>query len=119
MKYKIIRIKSNSDNGTPYGSEEYSSEDYINLLRYASCLIGNSSSFLKESSIFGTPVVNIGKRQQNRLTSENVVSVPFDKNKIRTAIRMQLDSERKPSKIYYKPATSYNIVQEISKFLKV
>ena len=117
FKGKVIVIKTNSDNGKPYGEEEFSPEDYIGLIANAECLVGNSSSFLKESSVFGTPVVNIGKRQKNRLTPENVISVPFEEKKIRNAIKMQLESEKKPSDIYYKPDTSKNITKEIIRYL--
>lgn len=116
---EVIVIKSNSDNGKPYGTEEFSNEDYIKLISQAKCLVGNSSSFLKEASIFGTPVLIIGSRQSNRLMPENVKTSECDEYHIRKMLRIQLESERKPSKIYYKPATSLNIVNEISKFLKV
>lgn len=47
-------------------------EDYATLLANASCLIGNSSSFIREASFLGTPSVIIGSRQQNRETGKNV-----------------------------------------------
>lgn len=115
---KILVIKTNSDNGKPYGTEEFTPEEYLGLIANARCLVGNSSSFLKEASIFGTPVINIGKRQQNRLSSHNVLTVPCEKEKIKNAIRIQLQSEKIPSNIYYKKDTSKNIVKEIIKFLK-
>jgi len=118
-KGEVIVIKSNSENGKLYGTEEFSNENYIKLIAQAKCLVGNSSSFLKEASIFGTPVLNIGSRQSNRLMPENVKNSVCDEWHIRKMLRIQLESERIPSKIYYKPATSYNIVQELSKFLKV
>ena len=40
--------------------------------RTPSCLVGNSSAGIKECSFLGTPVVNIGARQQGRLTAEHV-----------------------------------------------
>jgi len=117
FKGKIYVIKSNADNGTPYGKEEYSPENYIRLIGEAKCLVGNSSSFLKEASIFGTPVVNIGSRQDNRLKPENVKSVPFDEYQIRHTFRMQLEAKYKPSNIYWREGTSLKIVNEIKRFL--
>ena len=35
-----------------------------------SCLIGNSSSGVREGAFIGTPVVNIGTRQNKRLRTE-------------------------------------------------
>lgn len=39
---------------------------YLNCLRYAAALVGNSSSGYYEAPFYGTPVVNIGARQQGR-----------------------------------------------------
>lgn len=114
---RVFTIKTNADNGKSYGKEEFTPEEYIWLIANAKCLVGNSSSFLKEASVFGTPVVNIGKRQQNRLTSHNVLSVPFEKDKIKNAIKIQLQSDKIPSNIYYKEETSKNITKEIINFL--
>lgn len=109
-------IKSNKDNGQ-YGTEEYSPEDYLKLISGATFLIGNSSSFLKEASIYGVPVIDIGSRQQNRLKPHNVVSVPFDKESIKMAILQQRYKDRMPSEIYYKPNTSQRICEKIKEFL--
>ena len=48
--------------------------------------VGNSSSGIKETAIFGCPVVNIGKRQNGRLRSNNVIDVEYKSKKISTAI---------------------------------
>lgn len=114
---ETIVIKSNSDNGTPYGSEEFTNEEYIKKIAGAKCLIGNSSSFLKEASIFGTPVVNIGDRQRNRLRSYNVKDVPFDEKWIRAVFKTQLNSKYQPSSVYYQEGTSLKIAEKIKEFL--
>ncbi len=115
---KVIVIKSNSDSGNPYGKEEFSNEEYIKLIAQAKCLVGNSSSFLKEASIFGTPVVNVGNRQVNRLKPDNVKDVPFDDRQIRDMIKFQLHTNYFPSDIYYQEGTSKKITEKIKKFLK-
>ncbi len=40
--------------------------------------VGNSSAGIKETPIFGCPVVNVGPRQRGRLRGENVLDVPYD-----------------------------------------
>src|SRR3989344_6955707 len=60
--------------------------DFISLLKHASCLVGNSSSGIKEASFFGTPVVNVGTRQNGRTRAGNVLDVGYDAATIRTAI---------------------------------
>lgn len=49
--------------------------------------VGNSSSGIKETPVFGCPVVNIGSRQLNRLRGDNVIDVGYDENEIITAIK--------------------------------
>ena len=117
FKGDVFVIKSNSDNGTPYGTEEYTPEAYIDLIAHAKCLVGNSSSFLKEASAFGTPVVNIGSRQNNRLKPSNVKDVPFDEYQIRQVFKMQLAMTYKPSLVYYQEGVSLKIVEKIKQFL--
>lgn len=114
---KVVVIKSNKDNGKAYGDEEFSPDEYIKLIAEARCLIGNSSSFLKEASIFGTPVVNVGTRQNNRLKGENVIDVSCDDVEIRKALEIQLERFYDPSELYYKPETSKRICEKIKKFL--
>lgn len=55
--------------------------------------VGNSSSGIKETPALGCPVVNIGRRQQGRLRSTNVVDVGYDTNEIVAAIRRALRDE--------------------------
>lgn len=113
---KIIEIKSNKDYGVEYSGNEYSPEDYISLLAYADCLIGNSSSFIKEASVFSTPVVLVGNRQQNRLLPPGVVQCPYEVSDIGFAIKDALRGKRGPSLMYLKPNTSVNIAKTIKRF---
>ena len=46
---------------------------YLGLLRDAAVLVGNSSSGIIEAASFGTPVVDVGPRQQGREHGANVV----------------------------------------------
>lgn len=68
-------------------------EEYGNLLRYASALVGNSSSGIHETASFKVPTVNIGDRQAGRLRPENVIDVPNDKEAIRAGIEKSLYDE--------------------------
>jgi len=62
-------------------------ETYINLLRNAKCLIGNSSSGLTEAPTLGLPAINIGLRQRNRTHGKNVIFVDNNINQILEAIK--------------------------------
>ena len=48
---------------------------YLQVLASAACAIGNSSSFVRDASFFGTPVVLVGDRQEGRETTEHVTRV--------------------------------------------
>lgn len=67
---------------------------YVNLMRATACLIGNSSSGIREGAYIGTPVVNIGTRQNMRDRGENVIEVPYDKKQISEAIAQQVKHGR-------------------------
>jgi GDP/UDP-N,N'-diacetylbacillosamine 2-epimerase (hydrolysing) len=90
-------------------------EEFVALLRQAACLVGNSSAGIKECSYLGTPVVNIGVRQQGRLTADHVVHTSYDHDEIRDAVRWQIAHGRYPrSSIYYRPDTSDEIVRVLA-----
>jgi len=63
---------------------------YANLLKHSACLVGNSSSFIRESAFLGTPSVIIGNRQQNREIGKNVTLSRNSKKEIISAIKKQL-----------------------------
>lgn len=55
--------------------------------------VGNSSSGMKETPVFGCPTVNIGSRQAGRLRGDNVLDVAYETQAIQNAIkRCALDS---------------------------
>ncbi|MEI7612347.1 MAG: UDP-N-acetylglucosamine 2-epimerase [Betaproteobacteria bacterium] len=55
--------------------------------------VGNSSSGIKETPVFGCPTVNIGSRQQGRLCGENVLDVGYDEREIYVAIQKCISDE--------------------------
>lgn len=68
----------------------FSPEDYILLLANTCCIVGNSSSGLREGAFLGTPCVNIGTRQTGRERAENVIDVDYKASEIEKAIEYQL-----------------------------
>ena len=69
-------------------------ETYVRLMRRTACLVGNSSSGIREGAYIGTPVVNIGTRQTARDRGRNVMDVINDKDEIKVAIARQMDHGR-------------------------
>lgn len=89
--------------------------NFLAILKDAGCFIGNSSAGIKECSYLGIPVVNVGKRQNNRLSSENVVHVGYDKEEIKKAVNKQINKKRYPmSDIYYSPDTGRKIAEKLA-----
>jgi GDP/UDP-N,N'-diacetylbacillosamine 2-epimerase (hydrolysing) len=61
--------------------------EFINLMRNASCLLGNSSSGILEAPYLKLPVINVGNRQRGRLHSDNVQFVNHSRSEIVTALK--------------------------------
>ena len=76
-------------------------ECYAPLLKNAACMLGNSSSGIRESAFLGTPTVNIGSRQHGRERGHNVIDVDYDHKHIIQAVKKQIDHGRyEPDHLY-------------------
>ena len=80
-----------------------------------SCLIGNSSSGIREGAFIGTPVVNIGTRQSMRMRSSNVIDVECDKDLIVKSIEKQIDHGKYESSDIYGDGNAGIKISEILK----
>lgn len=95
-------------------------EEFLALMKYASVLVGNSSSGIIEAPSFHLPAVNIGTRQQGRERGANVIDTDYDKSNIQRAIKKALfDTQflakvRKGKNPYYRPKTSERIASLLS-----
>ena len=76
-------------------------ELYAPLLSNAACMLGNSSSGIRESAFLGTPTVNIGSRQHGRQRGKNVFDVTYDRAAIGKAVRRQIAHGRYDSDHLY------------------
>jgi UDP-hydrolysing UDP-N-acetyl-D-glucosamine 2-epimerase len=86
-------------------------------LRSASCAIGNSSSFIRDSTFSGTPIVLVGDRQVGREHGSNLVEAAPRKKDILAAIRGQLAHGRHaPDALYGDGSASARIVEHLKTF---
>jgi UDP-hydrolysing UDP-N-acetyl-D-glucosamine 2-epimerase len=76
-------------------------EKYLKVLSNASCAIGNSSSFVRDASYFGTPIVLVGNRQNGRERDAHVMSVPPQAAEIERAVQHQMAHGRYPPSVLY------------------
>jgi len=54
--------------------------------KYQVACVGNSSSGIKETPVFGCPTINIGSRQEGRLRGQNVIDADYDASNIVSAV---------------------------------
>ncbi len=75
---------------------------YVNLLRHALFLIGNSSSGLVEVGSLGLPAINVGERQRGRAHGDNVLFVDTNAEEIAAAINTVLNDQEFLAKVKLK-----------------
>lgn len=95
------------------------SEIFINTLRHSLCLVGNSSAGAREACYFGTPVVNIGSRQEGRERGSNVMDVSYNREEITQAIKRQLKNGKYPIEHVYGDGTAGKKIAEILASIKL
>ena len=99
---KAIRVfRESEDAPNLHFFKNMEPEDFLRLIYNCSCLIGNSSVGIRESSFLGVPVVNIGSRQAGRERGSNVIDVGYDRVEIARAVRHQLHNGRYPGEHLY------------------
>ena len=74
---------------------------YLAALRHADVLVGNSSSGIIEAASFGTPVVNVGSRQNARQRNANTLDCEPLQAAIESALQMQLANGPYPADNVY------------------
>lgn len=76
-------------------------ELYLPLMGGAACVIGNSSSAIREGAYLGTPAVDVGSRQTGRERGPNVVHAGYHRQEIAAAVRRQLAHGPYRSEVIY------------------
>lgn len=100
-KMNYIVINPNNDHGYNIILDEYKRLDkykcfkrfpsirfefFIELLKNAQLIIGNSSAGIHEAPVMGLPSVNVGSRQMNRFCYESIINCVDNKDDILDAI---------------------------------
>ena len=98
--------------------ESFGWKMHLSLMKYASIMIGNSSSGIIEAASFKLPVVNIGDRQMGRMCPENVIHSDGCIESMKAAIEGALSPifQKKIRNLinpYYKPNTTNNIINQL------
>lgn len=90
---------------------------YLSAVKYASMVLGNSSSGIIEAPVLGTPTVNIGQRQKGRMLAETVINCEAKREDIVQAIGKASNMEHKVSLMYGDGNTSAKIVEIMKDYL--
>ena len=76
-------------------------DQFASLLRHADFMIGNSSSGIIEAGTFGTPVLNIGSRQNLRQRNSNVIDCAAERSAIIEGLqRVRTMGRADPANVY-------------------
>jgi UDP-hydrolysing UDP-N-acetyl-D-glucosamine 2-epimerase len=107
----IRRFREHHRDFPLHAYKNFEPEVYIPILGRAACAIGNSSSFIRDASYLGTPVVLVGSRQDGRECCSAVHRVEPDRDGIIRAVQSQLVNGRySASDLYGSPGVSRRIV---------
>ena len=109
----IRSFRENNDSNWLHLFKNLPTNIYIHLMNTAACLVGNSSSGVREGAFIGTPVVNIGTRQNKRLRVSNVIQVDYDASQIESAIKNQMKHGKYKSSSVYGDGTAGNKIVDI------
>jgi GDP/UDP-N,N'-diacetylbacillosamine 2-epimerase (hydrolysing) len=106
---QLVALKPNSDAGSEqirtalearaaHGDvrvvTHFPRELFVSWMAAADLMIGNSSAGIIEAASFGTPVINIGSRQNLRERNANIIDVGVDPAAIDQAIEHALEKGR-------------------------
>lgn len=87
---------------------------YLQILKSVKGCVGNSSSFIRDASFFGTSVVLLGDRQHGREVAENVKFVSLmQMDSLKLVMLEHFQQYFKPSHLYGSPGISREFVRRL------
>ena len=129
-KDNFIIIHPNNDAGHNIILEEYKKFDnhnrfrkfpsirfefFLEILKNAEYLIGNSSAGIHEAPVIGLPSVNIGTRQKGRFAHDTIINCSHDTNEILLAINKAKSMKNiKPTNYFGNGDSRENFIKIIS-----
>jgi UDP-N-acetylglucosamine 2-epimerase len=119
VSQSIRKFREDNNQVKLHAYKNFEPEEYIPLLDNAACAIGNSSSFVRDASFLGTPVVLVGSRQNGREHSDAIIRVKPKKEEVVEKVKVQLKHGKyKPSTLYGQRGVSKRIVERIKTLTK-
>lgn len=94
--------------------ENFGKANYFSAMKYASLVVGNSSSGIIEAASFGKYAVNVGNRQKGRAQSENVINCAYKANEIVSSVQEAIECGiYEGGNIYYQEDVADKIIEKI------
>lgn len=94
---KVIRDFYNKNLSLPFSYIiNLPPEIFLKLIANSKCLVGNSSSFIREGAYLGIPAVIVGDRQRGREHAKNVIFSKYDRKEIYQKINKQMKNGNYP-----------------------
>lgn len=118
----LIKFKKKNNNVLIYKS--LGQKKYFSVLKFSSGLIGNSSSGILEAPSLKIPVLNIGDRQDGRITSKNIINSNYSVKSINMSLKRFFSNNFKKNlvkcnNIFYKKNTVEKIAKKILSLKKI
>jgi len=96
---QFIKLIEGNNKSYLHKFKNFSHEDFLSLIKSVDLMIGNSSSGIIEAPSFKIPVINIGRRQQGRERSDNILDVEPKKNEMLKTIDFALNNKEFQKKV--------------------
>lgn len=109
----VRRFLLNHDMKNLFLYKHFPTDTFVKLMMHCSAMMGNSSSGIRETCYLGTPVVNIGTRQQDRERGRNVVNVSYNREEITDVIKRQIQAGKYPKDYLYGDGSAGEKIAEI------
>ena len=111
---RIVQVTAHRDDYLKF--KHLPMDCFLMFLVHCACFIGNSSAGIRESSLFGIPTVDIGKRQEGRERADNIINVPSKTEDIVNAIKQMMGKEFDPTSLYGDGMATERIVDVLRRY---
>jgi len=105
---RFVELSDNHPN--VFAVENFGTQSYFTCMKHAQFLLGNTSSGIIEAASFNKYVINLGDRQKGRLCGDNVIHVPFDKQRIMEAMKKLKGKYWNGGNLYHQVQPSHKIL---------
>lgn len=95
--------------------ESFGTLGYLSCMKYCQFMLGNTSSGFVEASYFPKYVINLGDRQKGRLETENIITIPIEKEEILAAVNKVEKAPALPKNYTYGNGQAANRIVSILK----